>query len=140
MWKTTTYTIKYKIAYNHILYKVFFFLPSTLAWHMFYLFVNMLRAVLHTLCKSKFLHICIQPYDFFHRGFYVSLKVDIIFFHIWGTQRCFFFFFFLKANCVKFLGNTYFKISSIKIPFLRSLGCKGLTQQCRPRHFVAYEW
>jgi hypothetical protein len=47
---------------------------------MFYLFVNMLIAFLHTLCKSKFLHTCIQSYGFFHKDLYVSLEVDIVFF------------------------------------------------------------
>ena len=77
---------KYKIAYDCILYLVFFFMPSTFrAWHMLYLFINMLRAFLHTLYKSKFLHTCIQPYGFFHKGLYISFEVDIIFFRIWGT-------------------------------------------------------
>jgi hypothetical protein len=47
---------------------------------MFYLFVNMLRAFLHALRKSKFLHACVQPYGFFHRALYVSLEIDFIFF------------------------------------------------------------
>jgi hypothetical protein len=34
--------------------------------------VNMLRAFLHTLRKSKFLHTCIQPYCFLYRGLYVT--------------------------------------------------------------------
>jgi hypothetical protein len=49
---------------------------------MFYLFVNMLKAFLNILCKSNFLHTCIQPSGFFHIGLYISLEVDIIFFRI----------------------------------------------------------
>jgi hypothetical protein len=108
-------------------------------WHMFYLFIIMLEAFLHSLRKSKFLHTCIQPYDFFHRGLYIFLEVDIFFFCIWGVQRCFFIIFFLKADGIKFSTNPSFipqnlthywsKVIS-KFPQsesqLGSLGCKGL--------------
>jgi hypothetical protein len=47
---------------------------------MFYLFVDILKAFLQALCKSKFLHACIQFYGFFQRGLYVFLEVDIVFF------------------------------------------------------------
>jgi hypothetical protein len=88
VWKTTTFIIKYKITYNRILYTIFFFLPPPLeprAWHIFYLFVSMLKAFAHALRKSKFLHACIQPYVIFNKNLYVSLEVDIIFFYILRT-------------------------------------------------------
>jgi hypothetical protein len=42
---------------------------------MFYLFDNMLRAYLHVLRKSKFLHACIQLYGFFHMFVRISWSI-----------------------------------------------------------------
>jgi hypothetical protein len=47
---------------------------------MLNLFVNMLRAFLCALRKSKFLHAYIQTYAFFYKSLYTSLEVDIVFF------------------------------------------------------------
>jgi hypothetical protein len=71
---------------------------------MFYLLVNMLKAFLHTLRKSKFLHTCIQPYGFFQRGLYVFLEVDIVFFVLEGLRDVFSLFFF-KVDRIKFSAN-----------------------------------
>jgi hypothetical protein len=55
-------------------------LQSTSFWSQGILGVNMLRAFLHALCKSKFLYARIQPYGFFHIGLHISLEINIIFF------------------------------------------------------------
>jgi hypothetical protein len=65
----------------------------------------MLKAFLYTLCESKFLHTCIQSYNFFHKGLYISLEVDIVFFCIWGTYKCFYIILFLKADRIKCYAN-----------------------------------
>jgi hypothetical protein len=44
--------------------------------------VNMLKAFLHALRKSKFLHTYIQLYSFCYTSLYVFLEVDIEFFCI----------------------------------------------------------
>jgi hypothetical protein len=75
------------------------------AWHMFYLFFNMLRAFLQALCKFKFLHACMQPYGFFHTSLYVFLKVEFVFIFIWGTKRCLYIILFLEANRVESSAN-----------------------------------
>jgi hypothetical protein len=67
---------------------------------MFYLFVHMLRVFLHAFCKSKFLHACIQPYNFFHKDLHVSLEVDVVFFIIEGLRDVYSYFFLLKVDIV----------------------------------------
>ena len=79
----------------------------------------MLKAFLHTFCKSKFLEACTQPYNFFHISLYKSLKVDIVFFYIQNLVHVFFVRHIeqslsqIRPSCRK----SYFKISPIKIPF-----------------------
>jgi hypothetical protein len=45
-----------------------------------FFFIGLYKAFLHSLCKSKFLCAYIQPYGFFFIGLYMSFEVDSVFF------------------------------------------------------------
>ena len=68
-----TFTVfSYGVNYNSILYMIFFvltFIFKAKAWHVFYLFINVLGAFLYTRCNFEFSCTWLQTKQFLLHGF-----------------------------------------------------------------------